>query len=402
MFEEIKQHNALVRDQIYKGFVGGEALLEKARNEGDIHPNGKWVWTKLPSGKYDWRVRKDGSAKKPEKHTHEYRMEDAYEYVKNSKQHSQVKYAANSIIDGNDKKSVMNRLSASGVSNTSVRESVYAFAVKLADEAISDAKKKYKKITSINEVPDADFKRITKFLQTKDPESSNDQRHLEPEGMTDKELDMFRIVAEHFRFNNGQLSDRVRKNVGKWANLALEEQASRRKAKKAVDDVKFDLIEAERHIYDLYPNPVELKSGSSYVKRIPARESNSGQVEYEVFLEFKNGNKINSKSERLNSQSEVKKWIKAKIDENSKRIEVKKAADENGAKENVVKKAKVPQGHRISYEDDIVEVYDNKGKKVYRGMLDYCSYKHDDYKWNEADKNYDLPHGYKMVGKTKH
>ncbi len=153
MFDEIRQHNALVRDQIYKGFAGGEELLEKAHNEGDIHPNGKWVWTKLPSGKYDWRVRKDGAAKKPKQMT-------------------------------------------------------------------------------IDDIPDADFKRITKFLQTKDPESSNDQRHLEPEGMTDKELDMFRTVAEYFRFNNGQLSDRVRKNVGKWANLAMEEQASRRKAKK--------------------------------------------------------------------------------------------------------------------------------------------------------------------------
>ena len=64
MFEEIKRRNELVRDQIYKGFVGGEELLEKAHNEGDVHPNGKWVWTKLPSGKYDWRTRKDGSAKK--------------------------------------------------------------------------------------------------------------------------------------------------------------------------------------------------------------------------------------------------------------------------------------------------------------------------------------------------
>ena len=56
MFDEIKQHNALVRDQIYKGVFGGEELLEKAHNEGDVHPNGKWVWTKLPNGKYDWRV----------------------------------------------------------------------------------------------------------------------------------------------------------------------------------------------------------------------------------------------------------------------------------------------------------------------------------------------------------
>lgn len=149
MFEEIKQRNALVRDQIYKGFVGGEQLLEKAHQVGDVHPNGKYVWTEYAPGKFDWR----GIKKNVQK-------------------------------------------------------------------------------TSINNVPDADFKRITNFLQTKDPESRNDKRHLEPERMTDKELDMFRIVAEHFRFNNGQLSERVRKNVGKWANLAVEEQASRRKAKK--------------------------------------------------------------------------------------------------------------------------------------------------------------------------
>lgn len=29
--------------------------IEKAHNIGDIHPNGKWKWTQLPSGKYDWR-----------------------------------------------------------------------------------------------------------------------------------------------------------------------------------------------------------------------------------------------------------------------------------------------------------------------------------------------------------
>ena len=66
------------------------------------------------------------------------------------------------------------------------------------------------------------------------------------------------------------------------------------------------------------------------------------------------------------------------------------------------KKVKVPKGHRIHYEDDLVEVYDDKGKKVYSGLFDYCDYKDENYKWNETDKNYDLPHGYKLVGKTKH
>ena len=66
---------------------------------------------------------------------------------------------------------------------------------------------------------------------------------------------------------------------------------------------------------------------------------------------------------------------------------------------STAKKAKVPSGKKVSYDDDIVAVYDDKGKKVYEGMLDYSPYQLDDSKWNEKDKNYDLPKGYKMVGK---
>lgn len=61
-------------------------------------------------------------------------------------------------------------------------------------------------------------------------------------------------------------------------------------------------------------------------------------------------------------------------------------------------KKKVPSGKKVSFDDDIVAVYDDKGKKVYQGMLDYSPYRLDDSKWNEKDKNYDLPKGYKMVG----
>jgi hypothetical protein len=64
MFEDIQQHRAAVAENIQKameiGFTGNE--LEKAHKVGDIHPNGKWVWTQLPSGKYDWRVIKKTSA----------------------------------------------------------------------------------------------------------------------------------------------------------------------------------------------------------------------------------------------------------------------------------------------------------------------------------------------------
>lgn len=63
MFEDINSHRQAVQEQIQKGFeigfTGNE--LEKAHKVGDIHPNGKWVWTQLPSGRYDWRVIKKTS-----------------------------------------------------------------------------------------------------------------------------------------------------------------------------------------------------------------------------------------------------------------------------------------------------------------------------------------------------
>lgn len=79
---------------------------------------------------------------------------------------------------------------------------------------------------------------------------------------------------------------------------------------------------------------------------------------------------------------------------------VKKAlAKEVGIEAKTIQITKVPSGKKISYDDDIVAVYDNKGKKVYEGILDYSPYQLDDSKWNATDKNYDLPKGYKMVGK---
>ena len=59
MFEDITKHRQAVQEQIQKGFeigfTSGDSI-SKAHNVGDIHPNGKWVWTQLPSGKFDWRV----------------------------------------------------------------------------------------------------------------------------------------------------------------------------------------------------------------------------------------------------------------------------------------------------------------------------------------------------------
>lgn len=59
MFEDIQKHRQAVAENIEKslqiGYTESEDF-EKAHNVGDIHPNGKWVWAQLPSGKFDWRV----------------------------------------------------------------------------------------------------------------------------------------------------------------------------------------------------------------------------------------------------------------------------------------------------------------------------------------------------------
>lgn len=90
--------------------------------------------------------------------------------------------------------------------------------------------------------------------------------------------------------------------------------------------------------------------------------------------------------------------VKKKIGSSSNVNDKKKSSSNDTSKKEAPKK-KVPSGKKVSYDDDIVAVYDDKGKKVYEGMLDYSPYQLDDSKWNEKDKNYDLPKGYKMVGK---
>ena len=60
LINEINIDSLQEAEEILKS-AGTEDLFEKARNVGDMHPNGKWVWTQLPSGKFDWRVKKNNS-----------------------------------------------------------------------------------------------------------------------------------------------------------------------------------------------------------------------------------------------------------------------------------------------------------------------------------------------------
>ena len=58
---------------------------------------------------------------------------------------------------------------------------------------------------------------------------------------------------------------------------------------------------------------------------------------------------------------------------------------------------RIPHGKRIDYEDDLIVVYNDKGKVVEKTIVDYSAYKDEPQRWNEAGGYYELPHGYKMV-----
>ena len=60
----IQGHKDFVKSQIEKSF-GVENDIEKAHNVGDVHPNGKWVWTEYAPGKFDWRNKKTKANAQP-------------------------------------------------------------------------------------------------------------------------------------------------------------------------------------------------------------------------------------------------------------------------------------------------------------------------------------------------
>ena len=78
MYNPIEAKRRFVEAQIQKSFDSGinlaeETNLEKAHQDGDMHPNGKWVWVSSANGgKGDWRTI-NGRAHKKHQETHTYR-----------------------------------------------------------------------------------------------------------------------------------------------------------------------------------------------------------------------------------------------------------------------------------------------------------------------------------------
>ena len=66
--EDVLKKRLEIRDNIAKslGIEDGYDEIEKARNVGDIHPNGKLVWKEYKPGKFDWRTaKKEDKQKEP-------------------------------------------------------------------------------------------------------------------------------------------------------------------------------------------------------------------------------------------------------------------------------------------------------------------------------------------------
>ena len=58
-FDDIQRKRSEIRNNILKGFgvSMSEEDIEKAHKDGDLHPNGKWVWvSSAAGGKGDWRT----------------------------------------------------------------------------------------------------------------------------------------------------------------------------------------------------------------------------------------------------------------------------------------------------------------------------------------------------------
>lgn len=68
--EDIKQQREAKANNIVKGFSNSDDLLEKARNHGDVHSNGKWYWeSSANGGKGDWRTIKGAGKVAPHENT---------------------------------------------------------------------------------------------------------------------------------------------------------------------------------------------------------------------------------------------------------------------------------------------------------------------------------------------
>lgn len=172
--------------------AGTEDLFEKAKHQdGDMHPNGKWVWVASANGgKGDWRTA-------------------------GGRAHSK------SQAGGSD-----GTTSDSGKTTTTSGSSI---APKQSKTQKAKPTKFVDTSKIVSKIPNREFKSITHILEKIDPNSSHAESHLED--MTDKELNNFWACADHFKTDYQHINQSTRERCAKWKELASAEMSSRKKTK---------------------------------------------------------------------------------------------------------------------------------------------------------------------------
>jgi hypothetical protein len=172
LIDQININSLQEAENILKS-AGTEDLFEKAKHQdGDMHPNGKWVWVSSANGgKGDWRT-------------------------KGGRTHTKHSTGGNA--------------GTGSTATTSTQQKP--------------------KVVDISKIPDSEFKRITQMLEKNNPNHKDASRYLEEEAMSDKELRNFYACAEHFK-NNSKINKMTQEYCKKWAELARQEIKDRTQTK---------------------------------------------------------------------------------------------------------------------------------------------------------------------------
>lgn len=118
--------------------AGLEDIFEKAHNVGEVHQNGKWVWTEFSPGKFDWRVKK----KKKTQNT----INSSVKMIKNDNSANggkivQQKQSVNSLITVQQAFNDVQTLNPSGSTISSLGNFVSSLNQQISDDKINSVKK---------------------------------------------------------------------------------------------------------------------------------------------------------------------------------------------------------------------------------------------------------------------
>jgi hypothetical protein len=332
--------------------------FEKAKHQdGDMHPNGKWVWRQSANGgKGDWRVAKPSRGGGSSKTTSSSSSSDSKTTKVPAIKHQVDNFmytiqTVNSNFTDESKVTVVKTDKGNwdtyydgkrvGIVNSSVlSEKVAKEKGWLKEDGRNNEKTTPKKTDSSSKKTSGDFDGLSS-------------------AKTQLEVNKF-------------WSNLLTSNSGKGQNIAGKLLDSIKES--GYRNLSGGMTASGKEVYT-YTN----KDADKNIKILPAIDG--------VVIKTNDKREVLKVSD-FKTVSDFKKKFEETVLGLSGNVSNKKAT-----------KKKVPSGKKVSYDDDIVAVYDDKGKKVYEGMLDYSPYQLDDSKWNEKDKNYDLPKGYKMVGK---